>query len=265
MAYFLLGYNVIGVELYRKRDNEPKFTLWKTMALIATNRATYRWMPTTDDAGKYEFAAFVRTKIPVPSLEVAPNSIQKVEVSCFATGGLSANSASLHLKRPASANRKQTAPQAAASCADTWVGTSTVLARTPGVPGSELTSTANVTWTYDRTENGSIIYTPSGSVTVALSDPRCTIVLSPNTFAIVNDAVTQPRLILQNSSYTILGQQFVTLTTTASCPGSRDVVTPNIRFFVEYASGGGAFTGQARLSGTYDDGQYRSTWDFSRP
>ncbi len=31
IAYFLLGYNVTGVELYRKRENEAEFTAWKAM------------------------------------------------------------------------------------------------------------------------------------------------------------------------------------------------------------------------------------------
>ena len=50
VAYFLLGYNVTGVELYRKREDESEFTPWKSMELIASNRATYKWTPVEADA-----------------------------------------------------------------------------------------------------------------------------------------------------------------------------------------------------------------------
>ena len=87
VAYKVLGYNITGVELYRRRDDEVVFTPWKAMDLIASTKATYTWTPEAADAGNYEFAAFVNTQIqPLPWLEVAPSSVQKVEVSCFTAG-----------------------------------------------------------------------------------------------------------------------------------------------------------------------------------
>jgi hypothetical protein len=85
LDYFLLGYNVTGVELYRKREDESEFpdSSWKAMDQIASNRATYRWVPEEADAGKYQFAAFVNTLVLTPLLEVAPSSIQPLEVACF--------------------------------------------------------------------------------------------------------------------------------------------------------------------------------------
>jgi hypothetical protein len=122
VAYKVLGYNVTGVELYRRRDDEVVFTPWKAMDLIASTKATYTWTPEAADAGNYEFAAFVNTQIqPLPWLEVAPSSVQKVEVSCF-TAGIHAIAPGRPRSQAASARR--TGPQAT-TCADTWVGTTT--------------------------------------------------------------------------------------------------------------------------------------------
>ena len=112
VAYFLLDYNVTGVELYRKRDDELAFTPWKSMSLIASNRATYRWVPQEADAGKYEFAAFVNTQLVTPLLEVAPNSIKAVEVSCFSGGASSATSAVQH---------------STSVCSPDWIGTTSTI------------------------------------------------------------------------------------------------------------------------------------------
>ena len=121
-----------GVELYRKREDEPEFTEWKAMDQIASNRATYRWVPEEADAGKYQFAAFVNTQIPTPLLEVAPSSIQPLEVACFSAGRL-----------------RLAGSTTPAVCADNWIGTSTVIIKTPGLPEANITSRANITWTFD--------------------------------------------------------------------------------------------------------------------
>jgi hypothetical protein len=259
VVYKLLGYNVVGVELYRKREDESKFTFWKFMDLNSTYRAMHRWTPVAAEAGKYEFAAFVETQIPVPKIEVAPNSIQPVEVSCFGASGLSAKGTRSGLQ--------------ASICADTWVGTASVVGRTPGAPPTDnITSTSNVTWKYDRTdEAGTLIYTPSsGSFTLAFNFTSfgCTTALAPNTFTIVNDPLAQPKLFITNfpfPTYGIVGRQFVDFTTTTSCPGEADVVSPLTNYLADYASGSGPFTGQVRLFGTYEDAQFTNTWDFSRP
>jgi len=262
VAYFLLGYNVTGVELYRKREDELDFKPWKSMSLIATNRATYQWVPAAADAGKYEFAALVNTQIPVPLLEVAPNSIRPVEVSCFGSNGLLAP-------------KGTQSGLSSTVCADTWAGTATVVGRTPGAPASDnITTNANVTWTYDQTDpSGTIIYKPSGgSFTLAFNFPStgCTTALSPNTFAIVNDPITQPKLIISNlpfvgQTYGIRGSQLVNFTSTTSCPGKPDVVNTVNNYLVDYAFGNGPFTGQARLFGSFEDAHVTYTWDFSRP
>lgn len=260
VTYFLLDYNVTRVDLYRRREGETEFTYWKSMSLDASNnRATYRWVPSEADAGKYEFAAFVNTKIPVPLLEVAPNSVQPVEVSCFSASGLS--------------NRDSLIGPLASTCADTWVGTASAIIRTPGLPASNIATRANITWTYDpeRSTRGSTYYAPSGSFELELNDPICEIALSPNTFPIVNDPLLNPsNLIISDDGfnpayYGISGYQLVDFVSTVTCPGDDPVVNDMRGFFVPYAYGYGPYTRQTRLFGTIDDGAVGNTWDFSRP
>lgn len=102
-------------------------------------------------------------------------------------------------------------------------------------------------------------------------DPACTIALSPKTFTIVKDPLTPSRLGIINNeftpaSYGFQGSQLVNFTTTASCPGKPDVVTPFNGYLAMFASGSGPFTvGQASLVGKSDDGAIESTWEFKRP
>ncbi|MFS8087011.1 MAG: hypothetical protein ACMG6H_15365, partial [Acidobacteriota bacterium] len=214
LAYFLLGYNVDRIDLYRKRLEEPEFTFWKSMNQISSNRATYKWVPVVADAGKYEFAAFVNTQIPVPLLEVSPNSIRPLEVSCFAASGLFTKGSQLGLQ--------------ASTCADTWVGPATYVAKTPGLPTANIaTRSSNITWTYDPTISGfgATYYTPTGSFDLAINHPDdCISALSPNTFVIVNDPLSPSRLgIFDNGfsppTYGFGGSQLVNFTSTVSCPG----------------------------------------------
>ena len=121
VAYQLIGYNVAGLELYRRRDDEIAFTPWKALTMVTELRGTYTWTPEAADAGNYEFAAFVNTQIqPLPWLEVEPNSVKKLEVSCF-TAGVQAVGPGARMRTLATPRSR---PQAT-TCADTWVGTTT--------------------------------------------------------------------------------------------------------------------------------------------
>lgn len=270
VAYFLLDYNVVGVELYRKREDELEFTSWKSMSLIATNKATYRWTPTAADAGKYEFAAFVNTKVPVPLLEVKPNSVQPLEVSCFP--GPSVKGAPR--ARAASAGPQGSRRPQGTACVDSWTGTASVVGRTPGVPLDNITSTSNVTWTFDRVdEAGNIVYTPSGTFDLAFNFITfgCNTTLVPNRFVIKKDAMSDASLIIAPknplipSTYYIRGRQAVDTVATTRCPGKADVVSELFGYLVDYASGTGPYTEQVTLSGTYEDLQFTNKWNFSRP
>ncbi len=147
--YFLIGYNVKRVELWRKKATEETFTHFWTINVSASNQSifTHTWTPTTDDLGPNEFVAFVQTEFPVPDLEVAENSMQKVVVNCFSA-----------------APRVSAAVVGEANtCSDTWVGTATFV-----LPG-ELRVTANVTWRRDPDipeVDGQVYYIATGSAVV---------------------------------------------------------------------------------------------------
>jgi hypothetical protein len=200
----------------------------------------------------------VNTQIPTPLLEIGPNSIKPLEVQCFSGGAPMA-----------------VGSQAAATCADTWAGTATLIAKTPGLPTANITYKANITWIYDPSisGNGITYYNATGSFDMAFNnpDPACTIALSPKTFTIVKDPLTPSRLgIIDNGftppNYAFGAGQLINFTSTYSCPGRETVVTPFNGFLAMFASGSGPFTvGQASLVGKSDDGAIESTWDFKRP
>ncbi len=258
VAYWLLGYNVVGVELYRKRDDETDFSPWKSMTLVSSHRATYRWTPQEADSGKYEFAALVNTQLPTPLLEVQPASIRRLEVSCF-----SGNAKPLAAARAAQA----------AVCADTWSGTSTFIIQTPTLPGDNITARAQITWLLDATRSDSLAtyYKASGSFELAFSSTHgCTYTLSPNRFTIVDDPRTPSTLVTStvgtSPQYSFTGKQLVSFTVTTTCPDREPVVTEHRNFLVAYAIGRGPYSpGQTTLAGQFDDGEVASTWSFSRP
>jgi hypothetical protein len=267
VEYTLLGYNVVGVQLYRKRDDQSEFTPWKFMDMIHTHRATYQWKPAANEVGTYEFAAFVETKIPVGLLEVAADSIRTVEVLCALPGA-----APFRARVHAAGNGPRAKPQAS-TCADSWAGTASYIAKTPGLPTANIAATANITWTFDPqlSGNGATYYTASGTFTLAFNNPdACTTVLTPNTFVIVPSVVTPSRLGIVNDgfnppTYGLGGAQLVDFTTTVSCPGRDPVVSELRGFHAHFAFGHGPFTvGQERLNGSFDDGAVEAQWDFSR-
>ena len=87
LDYPLLGdngetqYNVNSIRICRKKLEEAEFTEWKSLS-ASNGQSTWQtsWTPTVDDQGDYEFAAFVETQMPVPLLEVAENSLQRLHV-----------------------------------------------------------------------------------------------------------------------------------------------------------------------------------------
>lgn len=170
--YFLIGHNVMGVELYRKAEGETEFRPFKSMELIASNSDTYhyRWTPEGIDAGKNEFAAFVNAQLPVgPLLEISPDTIKTVEIKCFG---------------PSAQQKLQAAGVAAATltCSDSWTGTSSMST-------DSLISEASVTWVRDPSPEGAsplqVFYHAEGSVTfryLLYENSGCTV--EPSTFNI---------------------------------------------------------------------------------
>jgi hypothetical protein len=273
VAYWVIGYNVAGVDLYRRALGEAAFTHWKFMDLIASNRATYRWVPVEADAGSYEFAALVKTKLePMPLLEVSIDSVKRVDVSCFSSGPQSPLAAA-RLQAQAAPPSGAGATAQVLSCRNEWVGTASTVTRTPGSPPTDnITSTSRVTWRPDDTGGDNSIYTPNGSFTLAFNftSQGCTTTLFPNTFTIDKIRGAGSKLFITQipfgqSTYTISGAQFVDFTSTVSCPGQPDTVSELRNYLVVYADGSGPVTDQARLAGTYEDLQFTNKWDFALP
>ncbi|MDP3823544.1 MAG: Ig-like domain-containing protein [Burkholderiales bacterium] len=275
VAYGPLGYNVTGVELYRRREGELKFTPFKFMDLIATHTATYRWVPALADAGRHEFAALVKTAIDVPLLEVAANSIKEVEVACFAASAQALDPAARARAQAAPATGARERPQALA-CVDSWAGTATYIAKTPGLPTANIEAHSTVTWTWDHTEGGAPfefhVYKPRGSFTLAFNSPdNCTFALAPNTFTIVDNPLAPAKLVIMDNpltgaTYGIGGVQLIDTTVTASCPGRPDTVSELRGFQVFFATGSGPYVnGQTTLAGSIEDAATTASWSFSRP
>jgi hypothetical protein len=224
VAYFLLGYNVTGVELYRKRDDELEFTPWKSMSLIASNRATYQWTPTIADAGNYDFAAFVNTQIPVPLLEIAPNSIQKVEVSCFSSSpdSLFGSKTTRFVTRAGIGTQVPT-------CADTWVGTASSGDDVYGPNQSQSILTLKVDTRIDTGDPAIVAYYAEGTVNIrnlGLEQLGCT--LTPTQFTFDRETGTpapgregeanQFLVDYTRVPATFSGAGFVRVTQTVMCP-----------------------------------------------
>lgn len=253
IPYLLLGDNVEGVKLHRKKEGELEFTPWMSMDRIASNRATYRWVPTEADAGKYEFAAFVNTQLVTPLLEVAPNSIKPLEVSCFSGGGA----------------LRASVARSAPVCADTWVGTATYTLSFGDFP--QYTTRSEITWTYDpvHSQPGELWYTARGTFNLQLYDQLCSnISWTPTHFSFEPDALAASLVIFEGDepSYTWGGSEIESYSRTVSgcvnTPGAPPTTTefPNTLLGLGHGSGPYA-PGQTTLAGSTPSG----TWSFTRP
>ncbi|MCW5632391.1 MAG: hypothetical protein KIT17_03575 [Rubrivivax sp.] len=83
--YFLLGYNIKRIEIYRKHESAPEYEL--VQALPATQPQVdfqWRWEPTTADAGRNDFAVFAVSNFEVVPLEIG--TVASVQVGCI--GGI---------------------------------------------------------------------------------------------------------------------------------------------------------------------------------
>lgn len=256
VAYWQIGYNIDRVDLYRKAEGEAEFVFWKSMGLIASNRATYRWTPDASEAGKYQVAAFVNTVLPTPLLEVSANSIVDVEVSCF-----SAPMAARRVQAARAGDGASRSKPLATTCADKWVGDSTMVL---GSLEENITARASITWTYDPSASGddAIVYRPSGTFSLTGAHVGCTVAFSPSSFTITDTELWV--LQITGDQYVFNGQQPVFTTQTVSCPGKDDIVNHLNGFTIIYAFGGGPFApDQVVLSGSLE--APISSWSFARP
>lgn len=244
VPYFLLGDNVEGIALYRRRDTEAEFSFWKWMDRSSTYRATYRWTPELADAGSYEFAALVDTKLLTPLLELNPDTRRTLEVSCFSTGA------------------QRVGPQAAGQCVSSWFGT--VTGRIEGV--QEFTAT--LTWVLDDVRNADparaptqVFYKATGSVAYDLllwknlgctHDPRVFTEFDTPTLLMI-DASTSP------PTYSF-GVQIVS-GLTIECPNSDPIVLPPSRLL--FFAGEGKLNDAGTIEGSNVTPQGTMTWGFA--
>lgn len=249
--YFLIGYNVVRVELWQKRSTESDFKRLRAFNVTASNQTvfTHTWQPTTDDLGVNEFAVFVYTQFPVPGLEVAENSIKEVEVKCF--------SASPRLVGGVAA--------AANTCADTWEGTTTFFA-----PG-QIRVDANVTWRRDPATpeiDGDVVYIATGTATVQwieLEARGCSV--SRSVFPINGDNVTDNNTLLVEFGETppvYSGSGGIPLVPKVSCPNEPPFDYPLA--MVWFLGAGNLTGGGALIQGRTDaGGGVYWEWRFARP
>ncbi len=81
VEYFLIGHNAKSIEFYKKREDSPLYEHMKSVEVTGSNQAVvWDWTPGSEDVGKNEVFAFVKTALPVIELEVTVDSGKKVEV-----------------------------------------------------------------------------------------------------------------------------------------------------------------------------------------
>jgi hypothetical protein len=242
--YFLLGYNVTSIELYRKLEGQSEFSFFKSIPVTASNQTRFQetWKPTDQDVGINEFAAFVKTKMPVIELEIAPDSIKQVEVKC--SPGLS----------------NGLAPQQTGTCDLNYTGTST--AEFEG-----YTFTAQVEWVLEPALSfgKKLVYHPKGSVTATVHlNKDCTYTVSPAS-GLINTA-TDGELTIDFSTtpptYFGTGATFWNATFTAVCPDQ----TFDLPLGGGPWLGGGGTTSPdgSEIVGTSTDGVTTFTYSFQR-
>ncbi|MEO7244851.1 MAG: Ig-like domain-containing protein [Rubrivivax sp.] len=225
--YFVIGYNVLGVELYRRAEGEVDFTPWKSMQLTASgsDEATYRWIPGPADGGKYEFAAFVNTEILTPLLEVGKDTIRSVEVSCFAASTQSSNDATRRSALAAQPRGSNAIPLAS-TCADTWVGTTATGDAAYGPNLTQATLTLRLAPWIDTGSPTIVAYYAEGTVKVKHNDlPGCT--TTPTEFAFDSSTGREGGRPLESNQWfvdystnppTVHGGGEVSATVTTVCP-----------------------------------------------
>jgi hypothetical protein len=157
LEYLVLGYNVLGVEIWRKREDQSSFTPLFTMPVSVSGgqaRFQHVWVPDEADVGMNDFVALVMTQLDplIPMEEVRSDSKVQVDVKCFSVG----------LTRSARTGLSR----AAAQCVDSWSGSS--YTGTHALIEPKVSCTSNdVTWVLDPMETDELHrhYIGHGTVT----------------------------------------------------------------------------------------------------
>jgi hypothetical protein len=82
VTYWLLGFNVTELVIYKKHADAPFFEEVDRVQPTSSNQMAYTWTwtPVEADLGTNKFVAFVKTTLPVFQLEIAADSAKTVEV-----------------------------------------------------------------------------------------------------------------------------------------------------------------------------------------
>lgn len=245
--YAFIGYNVVRVELWQKRATESQFKVLRAFNVTASNQTIFQhaWQPTTQDIGENEFAVFVYTQFPVPGLEIADNSIKKVEVQCF------------------SARTVALTTGAASTCTDTWVGTTRLFVK------DQIQVDATVTWQRDPNIpeiDGDVSYVATGTATVTwidLTNDGCT--AADKVFPIKGDFVKDNNTMLVEfaaSPVNFFIQGEIALHTTVSCPNMPPFFYPlNMAWIIGF----GTVNKDGNIQGRYGTSDSYYEWSFQRP
>jgi hypothetical protein len=168
VKYFLLGYNVASIELYRKNVDEPGYEHMKSIEVSASNqtRFTWDWTPGNNDIGKWEFFAFVKTSMPVIELEIAQDSARMVEVVGICSGAALAAAV----------------PGGDGGCEVTGSMSWVMVNETP-TGTITTTADASVTMVYDEAASDTVLtFRPNGTwgATHGGTTNGCTVTVQPN-------------------------------------------------------------------------------------
>ena len=243
--YFLLGYNVERIEVYRKHESEQAFQLVHSQPAASPQASfQWRWEPTLSDAGRNEFAVFAVSKLPVVQLEIG--TVQAVQVGCVGGTGSS---------RP----RTQ---QAGGICKEEWVGTAS--GEITGIMRFKLRD--DFVWEQDLTTvvgpNISALRPKKGAssvevVLITYQDLGCTV--TPEHFDVfpISTLMTVDRN-FDPPKYTF-GLQ-VDAELTISCPNSPPLNLPTRVLAID---GGGELTEKGtRMIGGQNSAQGQYSWRF---
>ena len=257
--YAVVGYNVAGIELWRKKESDLEFSMWKSIAVTASDQDVfqYRWEPGPEDLGKSEFAAFAATELPViPILEVGDDSVRQVEVACFSTG---AQSLSAGAARASVGTGSAEVSASSQTCADEWIGTSS-----HEVFGS-LKIDAEVVWKLDpaASAGSTAAYRASGTVNffyTAIEDLGCSV--TPKVFSLgPEDSVLAVDYRTSPATFLVLGRMGREIT--IACPDSDPLDT---LIFLPWVNGAGSVSnGGLTIEGGFSNELATSSFRFVRP
>ncbi len=235
VVYYLLGYNVTSIEIYRKKLDTPIYEHVKSIEVNASNQTkfTWDWTPSNDEIGKFEFYAFVKTSLPVIELEVAPDSHKEVEVVaiCSASaiaGALPGGGSDCELTGTMTHTMTQTTPGQTV----TETGNATVtLQQDPdeGIPDVQLAFRPYGTWSAEyRIEqaNGCVYETMPAAVTGSLAGED-----AEGIFYLYTGAFGQ----LENSYDGNIQTSTTTATAVLSCPDQEPQVSEQMFAFALFA------------------------------